>query len=159
MTKATSAKGVNLSVVIGETTYKFQEVKSVPEVGQSADKIDATHLDSEMKEYVKDIPDFSSDLEFTMNAMPTGSGTESAPGNYDLIAMMDEKDADGQYTFTIAYPQTGIKCEIVGQYSWRMGGGEVSSIQDIIFTIIPASAPVWGEVTTTNTVTYEEGSA
>lgn len=148
-TKATTAKGVNLLVTkSGSTLTPFHEVKSVPEIGESAEKIDATSLESDMKVYVKDIPDFSSDLEFTMNAIPTGDDDS----NYDLIQSLDK---DATYTWTIIYPQQGVQCTISGQFTWRMGGGEVSTIQDIILTVIPQSAPTWTEYTATQSVSYE----
>lgn len=143
MTQAVSAKGVSLGVYLNETLTYFSEVKSVPEIGESPDKIDVTSLESEVKEYIKDIPDYSSDLEFTMNAIPTG-GTDS---NYDLIQRLDK---DGTYKWQIAYPQLGVKVEIDGEWSWRMGGGEVSSAQEIILTIIPKSSMAWSALTGSN---------
>lgn len=151
MTLAVSAKGVSLSVEQTTGTYtKFYEVKSVPEVGASPDKIDATHLDSDMKEYIKDIPDFSSDLEFTMNAMPL-SGDNS---NLKLVQSLDE---DETYNWKITYPSIGVQCVIPGQFSYRMGSGEVSAVQDLILTIIPSGKPVWSEAASTASVTYNTG--
>lgn len=152
MTKATSAKGVRLSVKVGETWKDFEEVKSVPEIGQSADKIDATHLTSEMKEYIPDIPDFSSDLEFVMNAIPHGE-TDS---NYDLIMSLDQ---DTIYEWKITYPQQKVQTTLKGRSTWKMGGGEISSVQNISLTIIPASAPTWAEYNSVVSLTYEEGTA
>lgn len=153
MTKATSAKGVTLAVQKNpETWTTFSEVKSVPEVGQSADKIDVTHLTSEMKEYVPDIPDFSSDLEFTMNAIPHGE----ADSTFDLLESLDQ---DTIYDWKITYPQQKVQTVIKGRFTWRMGGAEVSGTQDIILTIIPASAPTWSEYSASVSLTYEEGTA
>lgn len=147
-TKATTAKGVGLYVTVGSEKKVFHEVKSVPEIGESAEKIEATSLESDMKVYVKDIPDFSSDLEFTMNAIPKGD----EDSNYDLIQSLDKDDA---YTWTIIYPQQGVQCSITAQFTWRMGGGEVSSIQDIILTLIPQSAPAWADYTAVQSISYE----
>lgn len=153
MTKATSAKGVTLAVQKApETWTTFSEVKSVPEVGQSADKIDVTHLTSEMKEYVPDIPDFSSDLEFTMNAIPHGESDST----FDLLESLDQ---DTIYDWKITYPQQKVQCALKGRFTWRMGGAEVSGTQDIILTIIPASAPTWSEYSASVSLTYEEGTA
>lgn len=149
MTRATSAKGVGLSVQVENAWKTFEEVSSVPELGQSADKIDVTHLTSEMKEYVPDIPDFSSDLEFTMNSVPHGE----TGSNYDLI---QELDQDTIYDWKIVYPQQKVQATIKGRFVWRMGAAEVSSKQDLILTIIPASAPVWADYAAVATVSYME---
>ena len=69
MTSATTAQGEMLFVKLEGVWTKIAELKSTPEIGESAEKIDATHLESEVKEYVKDIPD-QSELTFTFNAMP-----------------------------------------------------------------------------------------
>lgn len=147
-TKATTAQGVGLYVTVSDTKKVFHEVKSVPEIGESAEKLDATSLESDMKAYVKDIPDFSSDLEFTMNAIPTGE----IESNYDLIKSLDR---DTAYSWTIIYPQQGIQATLTAQFTWRMGAGEVSAIQDIILTLIPQSAPTWAEYTAVSSVSYE----
>ena len=150
-TKATSTKGVQLYVKKSSAYVAFAEVSSVPEIGKSSDKIDVTHLNSDMKEYVPDIPDFSSDLEFTMNAVPSGE----SDSNYDLIMELDE---DTTYEWKIGYPQQKVQCTLKGQFSWRMGAAEVSSKQDIILTIIPRSAPVWSQYSSTASLTYAEGA-
>lgn len=152
MTKATSAKGVTLSIQKDSEWVVFSEVRSVPEVGQSADKIDVTHLTSEMKEYVPDIPDFSSDLEFTTNAIPHGESDST----FDLLESLDQ---DTIYDWKITYPQQKVQCTLKGRYIWRMGGAEVSGTQDIILTIIPASAPTWSEYSAEVSLTYVEESA
>lgn len=127
---------------------KFHEVKSSPEVGESADKLDATSFDSDIKEYIKDIPDQASDLEFTMNAMPTGA----PDSNYDLIKSLSR---NGTYEFKYGVPQMGIYFIIKGQWTWRLGAGEVSSVQDIILTIIPKGRPNDAPITGKFTMTYD----
>lgn len=155
MTLAVTAKGVQLFVKINDEWSSFEEVSAVPELGASPEKIDVTHLTSDMKEYVKDIPDFSSELEFTMNAMPKGS--ESS--NLDLIESLDE---DETYEWKIVYPQLLTQATLKGQFSWRMGSAAVSSKQDVMLVIVPRSKPVWSEYTATQSLSYitdEEASA
>lgn len=150
MTKATSAKGVQLAIQKeGSTWTVFSEVKSVPEIGQSADKIDVTSLTSEMKEYVSDIPDFSSDLEFTLNSIPHGESDST----FDLL---EELDQDKVYKWKITYPQQKVQCELSGRFVWKMGAAEVSAAQDLVLTIIPASAPTWSEYTAVVNLNYAE---
>lgn len=148
MTEAVSSAKIFLAVMIDGTWKKFHEVKSSPEVGESADKIDATNFDSEIKEYVKDIPDQASDLEFTMNAMPTGA----PDSNYDLIKSMSR---NATYDFKYGIPQLGIYFIIKGQWTWRLGAGEVSSVQDIVLTIIPKSRPNDAAISGTFKVAYD----
>lgn len=153
MTKATTAKGVGLFVKKdGSTWSPFHEVSSVPEIGQTADKIDATSLESDMKVYIPDIPDYSSDLEFTMNAIPSGE----VESNFDLLEGMDP---DKIYEWKIVYPQQKVQCTIMGRFVWRMGSAQVSTKQDIIMTIIPSSAPTWSDYEAVVSITYAEGSA
>lgn len=151
MTEAVTAKGTRLYVkASGDTWTEVLEVSAVPEVGQSTEKIDVTHLTSDMKEYVKDIPDWSSDLEFTMNAMPSGS-TNS---NLDLILGLDE---DATYEWKIVYAQLKKEVTIKAQFSHRFGAAAVSTKQDFILTLVPQSGMTIEDVTASQTLTYEDG--
>lgn len=153
MTKATTAKGVGLFVKKdGSTWSPFHEVSSVPEIGQTAEKIDVTSLECDMKVYIPDIPDFSSDLEFTMNAIPSGE----AESNFDLLEGMDK---DTTYEWKIVYPQQKVQCTMMGRCLWRMGQAQVSAKQDIIMVLIPSSEPVWSDYEAVVSITYAEGSA
>ncbi len=148
MTEAVSAKGTRVYVKINETWKELKEVSATPEVGQSAEKIDVTHLTSEMKEYIKDIPDYSSDLEFTMNCMPSGV-TDS---NLDLILGLDE---DATYSWKIEYAQLNKEITLSGEYTYKIGAGAVSSKQDLVLTVIPKSAYTVADISTTNSLTLE----
>lgn len=148
MTEAVSAKGTRVYVKVSDTWTEIKEVSSTPEIGQSAEKIDVTSLTSEMKEYIRDIPDWASDLEFTMNAMPAGS-TDS---NLDLILGLDE---DTTYNWKIEWNQLGWEATFSGEFTYRIGAGAVSSKQDLILTVIPKSAYAVAKITSTNTLTLE----
>jgi len=150
MTEAVSAKGIRLYVKQESAWKEFLEVSAVPEIGQSTEKIDVTHLTSEMKEYIKDIPDWSSDLEFTMNAMP--SGTTSS--NLDLVLSLAETP-DATFEWKVVYTQLAKQVTMQGQMSYRLGAGAVSSKQDLIITIVPKSAMSVGAITDTQSITYE----
>lgn len=145
MTEAISAKGTKVYVKVSNVWTEIKEVSAVPEVGQSAEKIDVTHLNSEMKEYIKDIPDYSSDLEFTMNAMPAGV----ADSNLDLILSLDE---DSTYDWKIEYTQLGKEATFSGEYTYKIGAGAVSSKQDLVLTVIPKSAFVIADITSSNSL-------
>lgn len=149
MTEAVSSKGIRLFVKQQTAWKEILEVSATPEVGQSTEKIDVTHLTSEMKEYIKDIPDWSSDLEFTMNAMPSNT-TNS---NLDLILEL-AKDPDTTYEWKIVYTQLLKQVTIKGQMSYRLGAGAVSSKQDLILTIVPSSTMTVGEITDVASINY-----
>lgn len=155
MTEAVTAKGTQLFVKaqIGEDEsekwHAFAEVSAVPEMGSSTEQIDVTHLTSDMKEYVKDIPDFSSELEFTMNAMPK----KSTDSNLDLITSLDE---DATYEWKISYPQLKTQVSLKAQYSWRMGAAAVSTKQDIILTLIPRSKAEWADYAAEVSLNYAD---
>lgn len=153
MTKAVSAKGIRLGVDINNVTYWFNEVKTVPEIGEDPERLDATHLTSEIKEYINDIPDWSSTLDFTMNAQPF----EDAPAHFDdsNLNLIQTLSQTGTYKWTILYPALRRKCEIMGEWSWKMGAGAVSSIMDVTLTITPKSKPLWSLLTTSCTLTYD----
>ncbi len=149
MTEAVSAKGIRLFVKQQTAWKEFLEVSAVPEVGQSTEKIDVTHLTSEMKEYIKDIPDWSSDLEFTMNAMPS----KTTNSNLDLVLSL-ATDSDATYEWKIVYTQLLKQVTIKGQMSYRFGAGAVSSKQDLILTIVPNSSMTVGEITDVASINY-----
>lgn len=148
MTQAVSARGITLEVDLDGEWRKFWEVKAVPEVGESADQIDVTSLDSEIKESIKDIPGYASELAFTMNAIPKGA----EGSNLDLVMEMSK---NATYRWRITYPQVNHRFTFNAQWTWRMGAGAVSSPQDLIIVLIPKSAPVSSKVTETFTITYE----
>lgn len=149
MTEAVSAKGIRLFVKQQTAWKEILEVSATPEVGQSTEKIDVTHLTSEMKEYIKDIPDWSSDLEFTMNAMPS----KTTNSNLDLIMEL-AKDSDATYEWKIVYTQLLKQVTIKGQMSYRLGAGAVSSKQDLVLTIVPSSTMTVGDITDVASINY-----
>nr|DAK60610.1 MAG TPA: tail tube protein [Caudoviricetes sp.] len=149
MTVAVTAKGIRLFVKQQTAWKEFLEVSAVPEVGESAEKIDVTHLTSEMKEYVKDIPDWSSDLEFTMNAMPS----KTTNSNLDLVTTL-AKTPNTTYEWKIVYTQLLTQVTVKGQMSYRIGAGAVSSKQDLILTIVPNSTMTVGEITDVASINY-----
>lgn len=149
MTEAVSAKGIRLFVKQQTAWKEILEVSATPEVGQSTEKIDVTHLTSEMKEYIKSIPDWSSDLEFTMNAMPS----KTTNSNMDLILEL-AKDPDATYEWKIVYTQLLKQVTIKGQMSYRFGAGAVASKQDLILTIVPNSTMTVGEITDVASINY-----
>lgn len=141
-TRATSAKGLQLAVQISDAWHYFGEVKAVPAIGESPQKIDVTHLGSNSHEYIKDIPDYSGDLAFTMNAQPFVSGGSADASNLNLI---DSMDKNATYQFMIIYPALNQQVTLYGDWSWEMGAGSVSAAMEVTFTIIPRSAPVFTE--------------
>ena len=158
-TNAVSAKGIKVGVYakLGsdstEQIYYFNEVKAVPEIGHSPDKIEVTHLTSDIKEFIPDIPDFSSDLSFTMNCQPyQRTPTHISDSNLNLLRALSMSET---YKWIIIYPQNRIKVELYGKMVWSMGAGAVSSAMEANLVIIPSSAPVWSELYATYTVTYD----
>lgn len=126
----------------------FREVKTTPEVGESAEKIDVTPLDADIKQYIRDIPDYSSDLEFSMNAMPLGV----EESNLEIIQGMSK---NATYDWVIYYPRNKIKVQFYGEWTWRMGAGAVSSPMELFLAVIPKSSPAWSEIKSEFDVTYD----
>ena len=146
MTSATTAQGEMLFVKLDGVWTKIAELKSTPEIGESAEKIDATHLESEVKEYVKDIPD-QSELTFTFNAMPTNVEGSN-------LALLMSLNRNGTYEFKQVLPRLDVQVIWNAEFSYRIGPGEVSSIKDLMLTLIPKSAPIITDISATYTVTY-----
>ena len=146
MTSATTAQGEMLFVKLEGVWTKIAELKSTPEIGESAEKIDATHLESEVKEYVKDIPD-QSELTFTFNAMPA-----NVEGS-NLKLLMD-LNRNGTYEFKQVLPRLDVQVIWVAEFAYRIGAGAVSSVKEINLTLIPKSAPIITDISATYTVTY-----
>lgn len=149
MTEAVSAKGTHLYISkdSGSTWTEFLEVSATPEIGKTASTIDVTHLNSDSKEYINDIPDWSSStLDFTMNAMPVG--TDSS--NLDIVAELSDTTT---YAFKVVWEQLKKQVQFNGQCVWRIGASAVSSKQDLILSVTPKSSPVFSTYTATSTVT------
>lgn len=141
-TRAQSAKGIRLAVMVNNVKRYFEEVKAVPEIGETPEKIDVTHLTSTAHEYIKDIPDYSADLTFSMNAQPYVSQGAVTASNLNLIESLDK---NGAYTWIVEYPQLNQTVSIVGDWSYAMGAGAVSQALEIALTIIPRTAPTFTE--------------
>lgn len=146
-TQAVTAQGEKLYVKINNAWQKIGEVKSTPEIGESADKIDATHLECEVKTYIKDIPDLASDLEFTCNAMPVGA----EGSNVALVMGMSRNRA---YEWKYVMPRLGVQVVFTGDWSYRFGAGAVSTVKDLIITIIPRSMPIESAIEGQYTLSY-----
>lgn len=160
-TKAVTAQGTKLGVDIPVTTttsdgnggtvttttlkrFWFAEVKSTPEIGESPNTIDVTHLGSDVHEYILDIPDqASSTLTFTMNAQPyTAESTASDGDQVSNLGLIQLLNKTATYEFTILYPQNRIGFKQTAQWTWSMGAGAVGSPMDLILTLIPRGTPV-----------------
>lgn len=149
MTVAVSAQYTHLYVSTdsGSSWTEFLEVSATPEIGTTAATIDVTHLNSEIKEYINDIPDWSSQtLDFTMNAMPNGSTSS----NLELVQTLE---SNVTYQFKIVWEQLKTQAIFNGQVTWRVGAGAVSAKQDLIVSVVPKSKPVFSEYTATASVT------
>lgn len=148
---AVSAQGIGLGFrepgSTGPYTF-YREVKTVPEVGESADKIDVTSLDAEIKQYIKDIPDYSGDLEFSMNAMPYGAPESN-------LEIVHGQSRNATYDWVIMYPRLGTKVQMLGEWTWRMGAGAVSSAMELFVSVIPKSSPAWSKIQDGFTITYD----
>lgn len=135
-----------LFVKLNGVWTKIPELKSTPEIGESAEKIDATHLESEVKEYVKDIPD-QSELTFTFNAMPANVEGSN-------LALLMGMSRNGTYEFKQVLPRLDVQVIWNAEFSYRIGAGEVSAVKEISLTLIPKSAPIITDISATYTVTY-----
>lgn len=134
--------------VTAGTWTKILELKSVPEIGEQPAKIDATSLESETKEYIKDIPD-QAELEFTFNAMPIGET------NSNVTLLAKTLSRNNSYKWKWVSPRLGRQVVWEGDFAIRYGAGEVSTVKDIILTIIPRTRPVETDIISTWTVTYD----
>lgn len=155
VTKAKSAKNMRVGVYLngtGSAPTFFKEVKAIPALGESPERIDVTHLESDAHEYIKDISDVSGDLSVTMNADPYVSSGANDASNLNIIAAMDK---NASYTFIVLYPALNQQATIYGDWSWEMGSGAVSQAMEITLTIIPRGAPIFNDFgVSTYTVSY-----
>lgn len=137
-----------LFVEVDDVWKKLGEIKSIPEIGEVAEKIDATSLESEMKEYIKDIPD-QNDLEFTFNAMPV-----TAPDSN--LKILNDLSRNGEYRWKWVSPRLGRQVIWRAEFTYRYGAGEVSTVRDVIVTLIPKTKPIESDITAQYTLTYSE---
>lgn len=151
MTYAVTAQGDRLEVEDVPDSgiwKKIGEIKSIPEIGETAVKVDASNLESEMREYIKGLSD-QNDLEFTFNAIP--AGIEGS--NIDLMRGLSR---NGEYRFRWVSPRLGIQVIWRGEFAYRFGAGEVDTVRDLIVTVIPKTRPIESLISSQYTVTYNE---
>lgn len=151
MTYAVTAQGDRLEVEDVPDSgiwKKIGEIKSIPEIGETAVKVDASNLESEMREYIKGLSD-QNDLEFTFNAIP--AGIEGS--NVDLMRSLSR---NGEYRFRWISPRLGIQVIWRGEFAYRFGAGEVDTVRDLIVTVIPKTRPIESLISSQYTVTYDE---
>lgn len=147
MTQAVSAQGDKIFVKVDGTWKRILEMKSTPEVGEEVSKIDASTLDSEVKEYIKDLPD-QTDLTFVFNAMPL-TAEES---NTQLLMDLSRSET---YEWKYQLSTLGIQFIFNGEFSYKVGAGAVSSVREISLTIVPRTRPIEMPISETYSVTYD----
>lgn len=125
---------------------QFHELKSIPELGDSPNRIDATSLESETREYIAGLSD-QGDFAFTLNAMPVNA-TES---NVALVRSLSRTTV---YPFKWKSPRLGIEMTWNAEFSYRFGAGVVDSVRDLIIALIPHSKPVESVIQSTYTLQY-----
>lgn len=151
MTYAVTAQGDRLEVEDVPDSgiwKKIGEIKSIPEIGETAVKVDASNLESEMREYIKGLSD-QNDLEFTFNAIPAGIDGS----NVDLMRGLSR---NGEYRFRWVSPRLGIQVIWRGEFAYRFGAGEVDTVRDLIVTVIPKTRPIESLISSQYTVTYDK---
>lgn len=152
MTVAVSSQGDKLFVNTNNTGsgnpvwVQLHEMKSIPELGDTPNKIDATSLESESKEYIGGLPDLN-DLEFRFNFMPHGSPNS----NYDVLFGLSRNQS---YEFKWQSPRLGIQMVWTADFCYRVGTGDVDTTRELILALIPRTKPVESAITSTYTVTY-----
>lgn len=147
MTYAVSAQDDALYVRISDVWTKLGECKASPDIGETAEKIDATNYDSEMKEYIKDIPD-QGDLEFTFNAQPIDAPSSN-------VKTLMEMSRNSEYEWKYVMPRLGVQVVWRAEFAYRVAAGSVSNVRELVLTLIPKSRPIETPITSTYTVTYD----
>lgn len=146
MTQAVSSQGDQLLVLVNTEWKQIHELKSVPEIGDSPNKIDATSLESEVKEYINGLAD-QQDMDFVFNAMPVGSENS----NVDLLMSLSRTTI---YDFCWKSPRLGIQMVWKAEFTYKYGAGEVDSVRELTVSLIPHSKPVESAITATYSLTY-----
>ena len=147
MTYAVTSQDDSLSVNVDGVWHRFGEIKSIPEIGEEPERIEATNLDSDMKEYIAGIGD-QNDLTFVFNAMPVGVPNS----NIDLLMSLSRKE---RYDWKYMSPRLGIQVVWTGEFTYKYGAGEVNSVRELSVTIIPRTKPIESKITASYTVTYD----
>lgn len=147
MTEAVTAQNDKLYVKIDGSWKKFGEVKTTPEVGEETAKLDASSLDSVVKEYIKDLPD-QTDLTFTFNAIPVNA----IDSNLKLLMDMSRSSS---YEWKYMLSTLGIQYNWTGDFSYKVGAGAVSTVRELSLTIIPRTRPIESDISDKYTVSYD----
>ncbi|MBQ7701531.1 MAG: hypothetical protein IJT54_03920 [Candidatus Methanomethylophilaceae archaeon] len=145
-TEAVTSKDAKLYVntaASGDAVWtQIKEMKTYPNIGEgNMQRLDATHLESSTKEYIKDIPDMP-DLEFTFNAMP-GDATNS-----NLALLRDTLDPTKAYEFKLEIPLLKTQMRITADWSYNITNGGVSQIPEISLQLAGRTAMVMEAIPT-----------
>lgn len=146
MTYAVTSQDDSLSVNVDGVWHRLGEIKSIPEIGEEPEKLEATNLESSIKEYVRGIGD-QNDLTFIFNAQPVGTPN----GNIDLLMSLSR---NGRYDWKWMSPRLGTQVVWNGEFTYKFGAGEVNSVRELSVTVIPRTRPIESKITATYTVTY-----
>jgi len=114
------------------------KIVSSPELGSTPSKLDATNLASSMMTYIPGVPDYSSELTWTLNADPfsvTG-------GNTQVLSALSE---DTEYTIVVTKPRINVAITFTGYVTWAFGAASVNGIQTIVLKVTPTSAYSYAE--------------
>lgn len=122
------SKGTVLSYDKNGTDTVIAAVKSIPAQGSDPEKVDVTHLGSEMKSYIKGIQD-TDNMEFAI--VYQGNNFK------DIHALVA---AGGAVDWTITFPD-GMKSEFTGEPSFKFDGVEVNSALGFSLVIVVSAGP------------------
>lgn len=123
-------------------------VTAGPEIGRSPNRLDATHLKSTIHTYEDGIPDYSGDLQWTCNAIP--SGQENS--NIDLIRGLVKGKA---YRVKRVLPQINTQIILWGKIDGKIGASSVDQILEFVITVTPTSDFFESTINENYSVTYD----
>ena len=132
MAEAYLTQGETLEIKVSSTWKNIPKIVSSPEIGSTPSKIDATNLASTQMIYVAGIPDYSSELTWTLNADPLGTSN----GN---TAILNGLSSDTIYEVRVTKTKIGAVVTFSGYVSWAFGAASVNGLQTIVLKITPTS--------------------
>jgi hypothetical protein len=132
MPEAYLTQGETLEIKVSNSWKNIGKIVSSPEIGSTPSKIDATNLASTQMVYVAGIPDYSSELTWTLNADALGT----ANGN---TAVLNSLSSDTVYNIRVTKAKIGAVITFDGFVSWAFGAASVNGLQTIVLKITPTS--------------------
>jgi len=131
MVNAVTGLDIRLEIKIEDEWTKVAQLKTVPDIGGAPEKIDASHKESTMQEFIGGLQTLP-DMNFV--CIPEPGKIDAS----DIIAIFNKMSREENYEFRIDYPRMGYRVTGAGEFYPIISGSTNADLQEFQIQIVPS---------------------